>query len=137
MATLDPAALKRAEAALAAIQHRYIEWAEADYARLDAAWAAWAACATAPDPEGAVLRRLFQIAHDMKGQAATFDYPLVSDLGNRLCREIETVGAEGFSAAQQIRVAALVAAIGRVIRERLSGTGGEAGAALLAGINGS
>lgn len=133
MATLDPDALKRAEAALAAIQHRYIEWAEADYARLDAAWAA---CAADPDPEGAALRRLFQIAHDMKGQAATFDYPLVSDLGNRLCREIEAAGADGVGGDRHVRLAALVAAIGRVIRERISGTGGAAGDALLAGIDG-
>ncbi|EPY01710.1 Hpt domain-containing protein [Magnetospirillum fulvum] len=133
MATLDPDALKRAEAALAAIQHRYIEWAEADYARLDAAWAA---CATTPDPEGAALRRLFQIAHDMKGQAATFDYQLVSDLGNRLCREIEAARADGVGSDRHVRLAALVAAIGRVIRERISGTGGAAGDALLAGIDG-
>jgi len=131
MSTLDPEALKRAEAALAALQHRYIEWAEADYARLDAAWAV---CGPGPDCDGAALRRLFQIAHDMKGQAATFDYPLVGELGNRLCREIEAA-SEGLDPERRTRLAVLVAAIGRVIRERLSGPGGEVGTALLAGID--
>jgi len=132
MPTLDPEALKRAEAALAAISHRYIEWAEADCARLDAAWTA---CESGPDRDDRALRHLFQIAHDMKGQAATFDYPLVSALGNRLCREIEAALADGVDPARQSRLAALVAAIGRVVRDRLSGEGGAEGAALLAAID--
>lgn len=132
MSSLDPEALKRAEAALAALQQSYIEWAETDYARLDAAWTV---CVTGSDRDGAALRRLFQIAHDMKGQAATFDYPLVGDLGDRLCREVEASAMDGLGPDRRSRLAALIAAIGQVIRERLSGQGGAKGAALLTGID--
>jgi len=133
MSTIDPEALKRAEAALAALEHRYIEWAEADCARLDAAWTAWAAD---PSHDAVGLRPVFSVAHDMKGQAATFGYPLVGALGNRLCREIDAAGADRPDPERQARLAALVAAIGQAIRERLSGDGGAAGAALLARLDG-
>jgi len=132
VSTVDPEALKRAEAALAALEHRYIEWAEADCARLAAAWAAWS---SDPDYDGAGLRRLFAVAHDMKGQAATFGYPLVGELGNRLCRLAEAGADGGLDPDQRARLAALIGAIGRVVRERLSGDGGADGAALLAGID--
>ncbi|SEH32081.1 Hpt domain-containing protein [Magnetospirillum fulvum] len=132
MRTLDPEALRRAEAALAALEHRYIEWAEADCARLEAAWTAWAAD---PEREAAGLRPVFSVAHDMKGQAATFGYPLVGSLANRLCRAIDSAGADQPDPKRQARLAALVAAIGQAIRERLSGDGGAAGAALLAGLD--
>ena len=32
---------------------------------------------------------LFRLAHDMKGQGATFGYPLLTDVGNHLCRFVE------------------------------------------------
>lgn len=123
---IDPAALARAEAALAALSCRYLAWAEADLLRLEA-------CLTeilaAPDGRAAGLKLLFGIAHDMKGQGATFDYPLVSVLGNRLCRLVESDFAPGPEHLASIAV--LVAGIGRVIRERISGDGGEIGRVLL------
>ncbi|CCG40196.1 Hpt domain-containing protein [Magnetospirillum molischianum] len=132
ISAVDPEALKRAEAALAALEHIYIEWAEADCARLDAAWTAWV---SGTDHDDSGLRRLFSVAHDMKGQAATFGYPLIGELGNRLCRLIEAVEAGEGGLDERTRLAALVAATGRVIRERISGDGGAVGAALLAGID--
>ncbi|OAN52405.1 hypothetical protein A6A04_00490 [Paramagnetospirillum marisnigri] len=114
--------MARAEAALANLSGRYIAWAEADLARLEACWALVMA---EPDQRPSHLATLFQIAHDMKGQGSTFDYPLVSELGQRLCRLLET-RPEALEP-----MAALVAALGRVIRERLSGDGGAIGNTLL------
>lgn len=124
---IDPAALARAEAALNALSDRYLAWAAADLARLETCLTE---VLTGPDdhrPDH--LDRLFGIAHDMKGQGATFDYPLVSEIGNRLCRLLKD--APQPHAAAMDRVKALVAAMGRVIRERLTGDGGEAGHRLL------
>ena len=123
---LYPAALARAEAALANLSDRYLGWAEADLIRLENCLAE-----VLSHPEGRAdhLARLFGIAHDMKGQGTTFDYPLVSELGNRLCRLLETVPQP--TADDLGRIAALAAAMGRVIRERLAGDGGAAGRSLL------
>ncbi|RAU22975.1 peptide ABC transporter substrate-binding protein [Paramagnetospirillum kuznetsovii] len=115
---LDAAALERAEAALANLATRYLEWAEADLVKLEAALAAGR------------FDQMFGIAHDMKGQGATFAYPLVSELGNRLCRLVETAPTP--DAAQLARMAALVAAMGEIIRGRFSGDGGDMGRRLLA-----
>ncbi len=124
---LDPEALARAEAALANLSDRYLEWAEADLVRLES-------CLTEvlgqPDRRREKLTTLFGIAHDMKGQGSTFDYPLVSHLGNRLCRLVEAMTTP--SAAELDRIARLVAAMARVIRQRLSGDGGDEGRRLLA-----
>jgi hypothetical protein len=123
---LSPEALARAEAALAGLSQRYLDWATSDAARL-------CACVQEiQDGKTALatgLARLFTIAHDMKGQAATFGYPLVSELGNRLCRLIEAEPAPDLSALPQI--ARLASAMTRVIAERLDGDGGEAGRRLL------
>lgn len=123
---LSPEALARAEAALAGLSQRYLDWATSDATRLSA-------CIQDMQdgniPLATGLPRLFTIAHDMKGQAATFGYPLVSELGNRLCRLIESKPPPGPSALPQI--ARLAQAMTRVIAERLEGDGGEAGRQLL------
>ncbi len=74
---LDPLALARAEAALAALACDYHAWAAADLVRLRTALAPFQ-----PD-------RLFAIAHDIKGQAGTFGFPLVTERANALCRMLE------------------------------------------------
>ncbi|CAA7627255.1 conserved hypothetical protein [Candidatus Terasakiella magnetica] len=122
---LDPTALARAEAALNALSGRYLTWARADLVRL----AASLEQALADDGKSH-LNELFSIAHDMKGQAATFGYPLISHLGNHLCRLIEAVRA-----GQQPSLTpatALVAAMDQILSEQLEGEGGETGRRLMA-----
>lgn len=127
---IDPAALARAEAALSNLSDRYLAWVSADLVRLEACLAD-ITCSQEPCPED--LKRLFGIAHDMKGQGTTFDYPLISDLGNRLCRLLESSSPRP-SAEVMERITALTAAMGQVIRGHLSGDGGEDGRRLLAGL---
>lgn len=125
---LDPAALARAEAALDALSGQYLAWAKADLARL-------AACLELALADGGKphLRELFGIAHDMKGQAATFGYPLVSHLGSHLCRLIEAV--EAGHQPSLAPATALVAAMGQILSERLEGDGGETGHRLMADLH--
>ena len=123
----DPAALARAEAALANLSDRYLGWAEADLVRLEACLIE---VQGAGDGRTDRLGRMFAIAHDMKGQGSTFGYPLISELGGRLCRLLETVPDP--SAQDMDRIAALAVAMGRVIRDRLAGDGGEDGSRLRA-----
>jgi HPt (histidine-containing phosphotransfer) domain-containing protein len=109
---LDPDALARAEAALQRLSGQYLQWARTDMAALEAN------LARVPDDPTA-LKRMFTVAHDMKGQAGTFGYPLVTELGNRLCRAIEAGDAMG-------HVAELVAALRHAIDGQLVADGGEA-----------
>lgn len=116
---LDPEALARAEAALNSLSSHYLSWAEADLASLRAALA-----------EGSNAR-LFTIAHDMKGQAATFGYPLVTTIGERLCRYLDAHPED----ADPAQLAVLVGAIAQVLTQRLEGDGGAAGLSLLAQLD--
>lgn len=117
---IDPDALARAEAALAALGKDYLTWAESDLAALRLAI------------QGRDWNALHRIAHNAKGQAATFGYPLISDLGGRLCALTQAHRHPG--PAQWSQAEELVDCVGQVVAHRLSGDGGEVGARLLADL---
>jgi len=120
-------AIRRAEASIARLAGRYLAAAEADLARLKAA-----AADVLADPAGRTshLDRLFRISHDMKGQGATFGYSLVTDIGGRLCRFVEK-RRESLDDAGMAVVLRHVAALERVIRERMTEAGASEAKALV------
>jgi HPt (histidine-containing phosphotransfer) domain-containing protein len=83
MADDDP--LARAEAALEQLSSEFADWMIAECDRLDAARSAV--------KEHGFQRRiydaLFHAAHDIKGEAATFGYPLAAGAAESLCRLLE------------------------------------------------
>jgi len=79
----DPVA--RAEAALAELADDFSVWMDQECARLDAARNAIKACGITPGNRDV----LFRAAHDIKGQAATFGFPMVAPVADSLCRLIE------------------------------------------------
>lgn len=119
------AVLAQAEAAVAALSAEYRAWAEADLAKLRDTLAQ-----LRRDPaDTTALRRLYAVAHDMKGQAATFGYPLLTRIAQALCRFLEDQPALG--AHQLDHLALLVEAAATVLERRLEGDGGAEGHALL------
>jgi len=79
----DPVA--RAEAALAEIANEFSSWMDAECERLDQARRKVATAginATTRD-------ELFRAAHDIKGEAATFGFPVAGRVADSLCRLIE------------------------------------------------
>jgi hypothetical protein len=75
----DPVA--RAEAALAELSGQFSEWMHAECEALDRArHSAREAGMAAPQ-----CALLFRAAHDIKGQAATFGFPLVTAVAESLC----------------------------------------------------
>ena len=79
----DPVA--RAEAALAELSGQFSDWMHAECETLDRArHGARAAGMAAPD-----CAMLFRAAHDIKGQAATFGFPLVAAIAESLCVLLE------------------------------------------------
>ena len=79
----DPVA--RAEQALAALSSEFGAWLESECARLDAARLVVAKTGFTKSTK----ETLFQAAHDIKGEVATFGYPAVAAAADSLCRLIE------------------------------------------------
>jgi HPt (histidine-containing phosphotransfer) domain-containing protein len=79
----DPVA--RAEKALSELSTEFSTWMEAECERLDKARRAIAAKGFSKANKEA----LFHAAHDIKGEAATFGFPLVALAADSLCRLIE------------------------------------------------
>ena len=79
----DPVA--RAEKALEALSSEFHPWMESECERLDKARDA----VNQGGFTSASKDALFHAAHDIKGEAATFGFPLVAGAANSLCRLIE------------------------------------------------
>ncbi len=79
----DPVA--RAEKALSELSGEFSSWMESECQRLDNARTAIASAGFNKTNKDA----LFHAAHDIKGEAATFGFPLVAAAADSLCRLIE------------------------------------------------
>ena len=80
---MDPVA--RAEMALAELSSEFSKWMDSECERLDKARRDIAAGGFTKTSKDA----LFHAAHDIKGEAATFGFPLVAVAADSLCRLIE------------------------------------------------
>jgi chemotaxis protein histidine kinase CheA len=86
---IDMAALKRGEAAMAVLQEEFTDWLAADIAKLAQMREAYAKA-----PNDAVRGELFRAAHDLKGQADTFGFPMIGRVASSLTRLIDAKGAD-------------------------------------------
>ncbi len=84
-AVADPVAIARAEAALHALSGQFAGWMMEETARLEAARARLHAEPQAPAAWEAVQIR----AHDLKGLAGTYGYPLATRACASLCRLLD------------------------------------------------
>lgn len=78
-------AVARAEQALAGLSGEFTEWMTTECDRLAAAHAA----VTNSGFTDAIRQELFRAAHDIKGDAATFGYPIAAAAAESLCRLLE------------------------------------------------
>ena len=115
-----------AEAALAALAEQYPSYASAD---VEAMKAQLSAIESHLKNAAAACESLFAVAHNVKGQGASFGYELMTELGEALCgavRDRATLAPEEIDAVRTI-----LAACDTVLAERLTGEGGERGRQLL------
>ena len=77
---LDLSAVKRAEQAIDSLKSEFTGWVVHDVSRLVEAGAAYV-----KQSNEETLADLYRAAHDLKGQAATFDFPLISRVASSLC----------------------------------------------------
>ena len=114
----------KAMAVLDDLAKEYVVWVQQDLEKLENAYSQ--ACAVSGDERDKVVREtLFRVAHDMKGQGATFGYDLVTEIGNHLCRYIERQAS--FDAPQMEAVEIHVKALRQIIDKKLIADGGKEG----------
>ncbi len=82
MPALDQRAIAKAEAALEKMSDQFAEWIKEELARLLEAWASFE---KTPDSVAA-KNELHRRAHDLKGLAPTYGYPLVGRICATLCK---------------------------------------------------
>ena len=80
---LDMAAIKRAEQAMETLKSEFADWLADDVAALVAARSRYGR-----QPDAGTRAALLRAAHDIKGQAATFNYPLIARVAGSLSRMI-------------------------------------------------
>src|ERR1700760_3410315 len=80
---LDMAAVKRAEQAMETLKSEFADWLADDVGVLVAARARYS-----QEPDADTRAALLRAAHDIKGQAATFNYPLIARVAGSLSRMI-------------------------------------------------
>lgn len=128
---VDVIALQDAEAAIGSMAEDYLVWVKDDIANLQGAYDKSVA-----DPSGADESReeMYGFAHDIKGQGGSFGYPLMTAVGNQLCKFME--GIEGNLNAAQLQVVKVhIDTLRLIIQERMEGDGGKAGSQLLRALD--
>lgn len=128
-AGFDPHALARAEAGVASLASDFDADAPERVRRVRAALAAVPA---EPAARAAAVARIHRAVFDFKSFGATFGFPLVTRIGESLCRFIEGRGAIGDDDLEIVK--AHVDALATVICERIRDDGGELGRAVVAGL---
>ncbi len=122
------AVLARAQAAVADLAKDYSGWALADVARARKALAAAEADAAA---RGAHIEELFRVAHDLKGQGSSFGYPLVTKLGDSLCR-LTRDRKRSYETRHLDLAKSHLDAVQLVLTKEIKGEGGQVGSELVA-----
>lgn len=120
--------LARAQAAVEDLAKGYTTWARAD---VDRARKALEAAASDPAQRTRHMEELFRVAHDLKGQGASFGYPLITKLADSLCRLTRdrklSYGDQHLDLAK-----AHLDAVQLVLTKEIKGEGGQVGAELAA-----
>ncbi|MGB8601542.1 MAG: Hpt domain-containing protein [Rhizomicrobium sp.] len=108
---LDETVISRGEAAMERIRTDYPHWLGEDIERLQNAWQVLDLTNTG---QPASVSKLYRASHDLRGQAASFDFPTVTRIAHSLCRLLEALAPIHLPPAL---VGAHVDAIGAAYRE--------------------
>jgi len=87
--------------------------------------------ATAGD-DMVALGRLRSLLHDLRGQAGTFGYPLVSQVGDSACKFIDL--SEDVGATETEVLGMHIDALKAISQAKIKGDGGPVGAELMGGL---
>ena len=125
----DQVLVDKAEAALAELSEEYTAWLEGDIAELTRLLEKMTSDPAVARPH---LEAMARLVHEIRGQAGTFGYPLVTTLADSLFNLLDGVDEPG---TQQFElIVTHVEAIKVVRRENIRGDGGTLGRELVAGV---
>lgn len=122
----DSVAIERAQAELSGLQESYTDWIRNDLQTL-----ADTLDAVGADPNAAAphLKTMQRLTHDIKGQAGTFGYPLITLIAgsaNDMLRRTDRVEEREIEL-----LSAHINAMNIVVREKIQGDGGASGRELI------
>ena len=126
---LDKDALDKADQVVADLSGEYLQWVADDLENIQAHYDNLKAGKGDPSEE---LSEIFRIAHDIKGQGGSFNFHLMTIIGNQLCRFVENRGTPTAADLEVIKVH--IDAMRLVIAQRIEGEGGKVGDRLVRGI---
>ena len=112
-ASLDKSAVKRAEVALEKLKTEFADWIAADVQSLAECRDAFAA-----DSSQEKQGDLFRASHDLRGQARTFEFPLVERVASSLCRLLDKPQAASALSLVDAHVGAIRVIVRDKIRDR-------------------
>ncbi len=125
---VDPEAVRRAEAAVESLAGHFPDWLTAECERLDRARKR----VVDSGGEPASRRELFKVAHDIRGEAASFGFPLVGRIADSLCDLVEATPAE--RPIPDELLGSHVDSIRAMVRENARGDADEVARALASGL---
>lgn len=125
---IDMAAVMRAEAAMETLKSEFTEWFASDVARLIECRDGFAA-----SKDASTMSALGRASVDIKGQATTYEFPLVSLVAGSLCRLINAMPSP--DALSLNLVDAHVVAIRIIFRDKIKDTSNQMVLELLKELN--
>ncbi len=127
---VDEETLEKAETVITQETDNYIELAKADLKKIQVGLAK---IKDSPDDPQPGMEMVFFSAHNIKGQAGSFGFELLTMIAERLCRIIEYLDEVTVKEVQVMELCVL--AMQLAISQGLTGEGGEEGAALVEGLD--
>jgi hypothetical protein len=87
---------------------------------------------TQPEGLADALRRIFESAHDLKGQGTSFGYPLITRIGQSLCKLGHCAPGADWTPERLRAVGAHLDVLVLILEKQIKGDGGPLGAKLAA-----
>ena len=128
-ARMDPALIEKAESVVKALEDDFPVWAD-EY--LDRMRDALDLAAADPSTTETEIQGLFTLVMDLKGQAGSFGYQMLTELGDLLKSYTEDL-TELDNRSNQI-IAAHIDAMQAALRQRIKGDGGDVGRQIVADL---
>ncbi len=114
-------AVLRALNATGHLSEAYQGWAVDD---LQALWQAFQGSTAAGHDAAADVKKMFDIAHEVRGQGGSFDFPLITGIGDSLCKFLEPLDSLTARDLEVIKIHIL--AMKAVFQQNLKGDSGAA-----------
>ena len=129
----DPQLIRAAEKRIQELVGDYADWVRKYIRSMSESQAALKTGKAAQQSNKKHIANINRIAHELRGQGGTFDYPLVTSFGRSLYEATKDPGVIVTDGRQKL-IAAHIDAIKTVFNNRIKGDGGEVGATLLQDI---